>query len=102
MITMKLPPGVTYRQLRYWVSRGYLPDDLTAVRAADWTDCQWNTLSAMGHLREAGIDAAVAGPLARRAGMYPRGQEGDGLLRTMLWPGISLVVDLSAIREARK
>ncbi len=102
MITMKLPPGVTYRQLRYWVSQGYLPDELTAVRSVDWTDSQWNMLAAMGRLREAGVDAGVAGPIAQRIGIYPLGQEHDGLSRTMLRPGITLVIDLSAIREPRK
>jgi hypothetical protein len=103
MITMILPPGVTYRQLRYWVSQGYLPATLTAGSAptggkmpADvFSIEQWTMLTVMGKLRMAGIDACVAGPIARKS--IERTE--DGHTRTMLWPGIHLVVDLSAIKE---
>jgi hypothetical protein len=103
MITMTLPPGVTYRQLRYWVSQRYLPADLTAgtaptggkMPADKFTLKQWTILTVMGKLREAGIDAAVAGVIARKS--VERTE--DGHVRHMLAPGIHLVVDLAAIKE---
>jgi hypothetical protein len=103
MITMALPPGVTYRQLRYWVSQGYLPSDLTAGTAEagrktptdKFTLKQWTILTCMGKLREAGIDACVAGPIARKS--IERTE--DGHVRMMLSPGIHLVVDLAVIKE---
>ena len=103
MITMTLPPGVTYRQLRYWVSQGYLPADLTVGTAAEgrktaadkFSQKQWTILTVMGKLREAGIDAAVAGVVARKS--VERTE--DGHVRMMLFPGIHLVVDLSVIKE---
>ena len=103
MITMTLPPGVTYRQLRYWVSQGYLPADLSAGTAeggrkapADkFTQRQWTMLTVMGKLREAGIDASIAGPIARKS--IERTE--DGHVRMMLFPGIHLIVDLAAIKE---
>lgn len=103
MITMALPPGVTYRQLRYWVSQGYLPAELTAGTAeagrkspADkFSIHQWTMLTVMGKLREAGLDACVAGPIARKA--IERTE--DGHVRFMLAPGVHLVVDLAVVKE---
>lgn len=103
MITMALPPGVTYRQLRYWVSQGYLPADLSAgiaargrVNSADiFSLKQWTMLTVMGKLREAGLDACVAGPIARKS--IERTE--DGHVRMMLAPGVHLVIDLAAVKE---
>jgi hypothetical protein len=98
MITMRLPPGVTYRQLRYWVSQGYLPDALTSGTAAGgrknpadtWTDEQWRMLSLMGMLREAGIEARQAGEIAVKAAAV--GFEGVEV-RTEVGPGVEVWVN---------
>lgn len=95
MITMKLPPGVTYRQLRYWVNQGYLPGTLTSggrKNPADiWTDEQWRMLALMGHLRLAGIEARQAGEIAVAAVTQP--DVGDGVVIQKVYPGVTILVD---------
>lgn len=103
MITMKLPPGVTYRQLRYWVNQGYLPETLTTGTAqggrknpADtWTVEQWRMLALMGKLREAGIEAKQAGEIAMQA--VTQKDVGDGVITRRVSPGITVLVVLEEV-----
>lgn len=90
--TMRLPPGVTYRQLRYWVTQGYLPDTLTASRKNPfdpWTPEQWRMLALMGYLREAGIEARQAGEIAVAA----VSQLDDDTVIRVVCPGVTILVD---------
>jgi hypothetical protein len=101
MITMKLPPGVTYRQLRYWVNQGYLPETLTAGSAmggrknpADtWTEEQWRMLTLMGKLRSAGIEAKQAGAIAVKAATQMSVIVSDISVVYEVGPGVEVWVD---------
>jgi hypothetical protein len=70
---MKLPPGVTYRQLHYWVSRGYVmaagdPDmSPGSGHHRTWIEANWDKLVAMGKLRENGFEAQLASRVAEAA-----------------------------------
>lgn len=95
---MKLPDGVTYRQLHYWIRQGYLPPEATeglspgTGHPREWTPSQRRMLTVMGQLRLVGIEAAQAGEIAVKAR-----DQAHGVLITKISPGITIMVDLDTL-----
>lgn len=73
---MKLPYGVTYRQLHYWASKGYIfpPDDDSVNPGSghprEWTDKYLRKLEAIAQLRRLGFEIEIASQVAETVSNY--------------------------------
>lgn len=78
--------GLTYRQLDWWTTQGYLqpstPAGVGSGNARDWPDDELRIAALMGRLTKAGVTACVAARLARELTHHGRADLGDGLQLT--------------------
>ena len=94
---MKLPDGVTLRQLHYWLAQGYLPAEGLQPGTGhprNYTEDRMRMLRVMGKLRLAGIEAPQAGKFATESLSLPHGE-----ITVIISPGVALTVDLDALLE---
>jgi hypothetical protein len=67
---MKIPRGVTQRQLHYWISKGYIFTDQPTSpgrghpHPADWDVHTLKVIQAMARMRDLGFEAPRASELA--------------------------------------
>jgi DNA-binding transcriptional MerR regulator len=76
---MILPYGVTYRQLHYWASKGYIfpPHDDSVNPGSGhprgWTDKYLRKLEAIAQLRRLGFEIETASHIAETVSNYNQG-----------------------------
>ena len=100
---LKLPAGVTYRQLNYWIKQEYFPpEDAAALTPGvgnryHLTTGQRRMLAVMGQLTLAGLAAQPAAKIAVRAR-----RQAHGMLETSIRPGVMIQVNLDKIFPAEE
>jgi DNA-binding transcriptional MerR regulator len=91
--------GLTYRQLDYWVAKGYLKPDKAHPGSGigrRWTDHEIAVAATMGALVNAGLAVDKAATIARETFVEPVG-------RATLAAGVEVVLsDLPTVTDARR